>query len=234
MPNPSTSLRYDAVIFDVGGTLIGLQGAPFMREFLEGAGLPATEADARDLHHRLLSTIQARRNAAQGKGADEEALADWWRGVFAGVWPQRPDLADEMFRALREGRLDQNHDDAMPALEMLRGMGLQLGVVSNFARRLDGLLERQGMRGYFDFTIVSSVVGVAKPDPRIFDLAVARMNWPRDRLLYVGDHIGDDIEGAWSAGLDAVLIDRQGLFRDAGCPRIESLLELGTYVRNPE
>ena len=58
------------------------------------------------------------------------------------------------------------------------------------------------------------------------------MDRPRDRLLYVGDHIGDDIEGARSAGLDAVLIDRRGLFRDAGYPRIDSLLELGTFLRS--
>jgi putative hydrolase of the HAD superfamily len=132
---------------------------------------------------------------------------------------------------LRTGRFDQLFDDSLPALEALREMGVRLGVLSNFTPDLEDLLSRLGVHGYFDFIIVSSHVGLAKPDPRIFELAVVKAGRPKDRLLYVGDHIGDDIEGARAAGLDAVLIDRKNRQPDAPCPRIQSLLELTDFVR---
>ncbi len=229
MLNPG--LCYDTVIFDVGSTLIGLRGTAFMREFLAEAGLPAAEGDARELSTRLTEAIRSERESAVGLGADEAVLLAWWRAVFARTWPDRPDLAHEMYRSFREGRLDRVHPDTMPALEGLRDMGVELGVVSNFATHLEGVLERLGLREFFGFVIVSSKVGLAKPDRRIFDLAVECAGRPRNRLLYVGDHFEDDIEGARGAGLDAVLIDREGRQPHAPCPRIASLLELVDYVR---
>lgn len=74
---------------------------------------------------------------------------------------------------------------------------------------------------------------MAKPEPRIFDLVAQKANQPRERLLYVGDHVGDDIEGARGAGLDAVLIDRRNRQPEAPCPRISSLRELEAYTRSP-
>jgi beta-phosphoglucomutase len=95
------------------------------------------------------------------------------------------------------------------------------------------LLAHLGLRHYFDFVIVSSVVGLAKPGHAIFDLVVDRVRRPRHRLLYVGDHVGDDIEGARGAGLSAALIDRGGTQTAAQCARIQSLEELTTFVRSP-
>jgi beta-phosphoglucomutase len=227
-------LRYDAIIFDVGGTLIGfLDPAPF-GEFLASAALPATDDDAHQFHRRLLAIIVAERDSAQGLGAAGTELATWWHGVFAKAWPGRPDLAAEMLGWLLEGRFDRTFSDVVPALEALRRLGLPLGVLSNFGLHLRDVLRKVDLYGYFDFVIVSEEVGLAKPDRRIFDLAVSRANRPRHRLLYVGDHLGDDIEGARGAGLDAVLIDRNDRQPEALCPRIGSLSDLVTYVHWPQ
>jgi beta-phosphoglucomutase len=226
-------LRYDTIVFDAGGTLIGfLDPAPF-GEFLAWAGLPATDADAGQLRRRLLSIIVAERDSAQGLGADGAELVTWWHNVIARAWPGRPDLAEEMLGWLLEGRFDRTFSDVVPALRALGQLGLPLGVLSNFGVHLRDVLRKEGLYGYFDFVIVSEEVGLAKPDPRIFDLAVSRARRPRRRLLYVGDHVGDDIEGARSAGLDALLIDREDHQPDALCPRISSLLDLVSYVRPP-
>jgi HAD superfamily hydrolase (TIGR01509 family) len=175
----------------------------------------------------------AQRDAAQGLGSTSAELDAWWRAVFVRLWPGEPDLAEAMFCAFRADEFDRVFPDVVPALNALRGLGLPLAVLSNFAVGLEGLLRRLGLRDYFDFCIVSAEVGLAKPDPRIFDLAVARAGRPRDRLLYVGDHVGDDIQGAWGAGLDAVLVDRSGRQAGAACPRIRSLMELVDYVFTP-
>ena len=227
------NVRYDVVVFDVGGTLLGFHNhAPF-QAFLAQAGLPATEDDTRTLYYRLMSVIQQKRDTAQGLGARGQELSDWWHGIFRLAWPERPDLAAEMLRWLFDGRFDHLYDDVRPTLARLQAEGLRLGVISNFGPHLPGVLEHFQIDGYFDFVIVSAAVGVAKPDPRIFHLAVEASGRPPDRLLYVGDHVGDDVEGAWAAGLDAVLVDRGDRQPGALCPRIASLEELVPYVRVP-
>jgi beta-phosphoglucomutase len=230
----TTALRYDTVIFDVGGTLLGFHDRVPFQEFLAQAGLPAGDEDARRLHRRLVSVIVARRDAAQGLGADEAELYAWWHDNFARTWPDRPDLADEMSRWLVAGRFDRLYGDVRPALDALRALGLPMGILSNFGTHLREVLRRFDLLPYFDFVVISAEVGLAKPDRPIFDLVVDRAGHPANRLLYVGDHLGDDIEGARGAGLDAVLIDRGDHQPDTLCPRIRSLQSLAAYVQVPQ
>jgi beta-phosphoglucomutase len=233
MQTLSNDFRYDRVIFDVGGTLVGFHDLAPFQEFLAQVGLPSTDDDTQRLHRRLISVIIAERDNAQGLGADGGELDDWWHGNVSQTWPDRPDLAEEMLRWLFGGHFDRLFADGMPALERLQALGMPLGVLSNFGMHLYDLLQRLDLLRFFDFVIVSAEVGLAKPDPRIFDLVMDRAGRPPARLLYVGDHVGDDIEGARGAGLDAVLIDRDDHQAQALCPRIHSLLELEDYVRPP-
>ncbi len=226
--------RFDAVIFDAGGTLIGFhEPAPF-RDLLDKVGMPSTDQEARLLHRRFVDQIRARRDGAQGLGVDEVEIDNWWRGIFQETWPGRPDIAEEMFRWFRADRFDRVFTDVFPALNALREHGMPLGVLSNFGKNLDHLLVQLGLRDYFDFVLVSVRVGMAKPDPRFFDLAVSKTGRPRDRLLYVGDHLGDDIEGARGAGLHAVLVDRGSYHGQAPCSRIGNLLDLVPYIGWPQ
>ncbi len=232
-PADVKGLRYDAVLFDVGGTLIGFVDAEPFRQFLKDVGLPAGSEDGQRLYERFLSVIRAERDRAQGVGASEAGLEGFWRSVFALVWPEKPELAAAMYRGFRGNRFDRLLDDVHPTLDRLQAMGLRLGVISNFTGGLETLLSQLGVLDCFEFVITSAQVGLAKPDPRIFDLAVHRLGLPRRRLLYVGDHFGDDIQGAWAAGLDAVLVDHGFRSKEQPCPRISRLLDLGRYVRRP-
>jgi beta-phosphoglucomutase len=234
LPPSPNDLRFDAVIFDAGGTLIGFHEPEPFRNLLAQVGMPATDEDVRYFHSRFINVIRANRDDAQGLGVDEGEIDDWWRGIFQDTWPGRPDLAEEMFRWFRSDRFDRVFSDAIPTLDALRDRGMPMGVLSNFTTSLDHLLVRLGLSDYFDFVIVSARVGLAKPDPRMFDLAVSQTGRSRDRLLYVGDHFGDDIEGAHGAGLHGVLVDRGDHYSQAPCARIESLLDLVPYIRSPQ
>jgi beta-phosphoglucomutase len=229
-----TELRYDAVVLDVGGTLLGFHDRAPFQAFLAEAGLEDGEEDAGRLRQRLGDVVLARRDGAQGLGASGEELSDWWRGNFADIWPDRPDLAHKMLDWLLAGRLDRLFDDSLPAVEELQELGLQLGVLSNFGVHLRDVLASFGLLSFFSFVLVSAEVGLAKPDPRIFDLVVEAAGAPRERLLYVGDHLGDDVEGARGAGLGAALIDREDRHPEALCPRIRSLRHLIQYVQVPK
>jgi beta-phosphoglucomutase len=225
--------RYDGLIFDVGGTLVGFSDLAPFQEFLAHVGLPATQEDARAFRRRAIAVILARRDLAQGLGADGSALDAWWCDNLQETWPDRADLAAEMYRWWQADRFDSVFPDVLPALGKLQALGIPMAVLSNYTTDLEDLLHRLSLRGFFDFVIISASVGIAKPDPRIFDLAVAQASRPRHRLLYVGDHFGDDIEGARSANIDAVLIDRHNRQSKALCPRIGSLMDLVPYIHRP-
>jgi FMN phosphatase YigB (HAD superfamily) len=72
--------------------------------------------------------------------------------------------------------------------------------------------------------------GVEKPDPRLFEIALERSGARRGETLHVGDLYHVDVQGARSAGLDAVLLDPAGLYADFDCRRIRSLGELPAIV----
>jgi len=91
-------------------------------------------------------------------------------------------------------------DGALDALQRLDAAGVPMVCVSNWDAGLPGHLERLGIGRYLRGVVASGAVGVAKPDPRIFDAAVALLDVPRDAIAHVGDEPVDRA-GALAAGL---------------------------------
>jgi putative hydrolase of the HAD superfamily len=77
----------------------------------------------------------------------------------------------------------------------------------------------------------STVVGIAKPDPRIFDLALDALGVPADRALHVGDTPGADVDGARAADVHPVLVDPYDLHPDLDVERVDSLADVVELVR---
>jgi putative hydrolase of the HAD superfamily len=89
-----------------------------------------------------------------------------------------------------------------------------------------------GLRDYFQAVFDSAIVGVEKPHPEIFQLALARAQVAPNEAVFVGDTNATDVGGAQLAGLHGVLIDRVGAYPRAECPRITSLPELDKVLEN--
>jgi HAD superfamily hydrolase (TIGR01509 family) len=89
---------------------------------------------------------------------------------------------------------------AEPALQKLRAAGLALACVANWDVSLEDYLGRVGLAHYFDAVVSAAEAGAQKPDPRIFDLALARLGVDPARALHIGDD-GGDRDGAHAAGL---------------------------------
>ena len=134
--------------------------------------------------------------------ATVEAMEGWRRGYNAptGLWI----LADPA---------------AAPALARAKAAGLVVGVISNSNGMVSRTLESVGLGTWIDFVIDSSVVGVEKPDPRIFSMAVERAGVAPGEASYVGDLYSVDVLGARAAGLQGVLIDPRGYWGPRDCPR---------------
>jgi putative hydrolase of the HAD superfamily len=120
------------------------------------------------------------------------------------------------------------YPDVRPALSLIRLMGARLAVVSNWDSRLPYLLDVLDLDGLFDAVVFSHMIGVEKPDPRIFRSALDAVGAEPGSALHVGDVPELDLEGARSAGIDGVLVDRRsrldpafGALRDfSALPRI--------------
>jgi HAD superfamily hydrolase (TIGR01549 family) len=119
---------------------------------------------------------------------------------------------------------------APEALDRLRAMGVKLVVVSNANGRLKVLFERLDLARRFDVMLDSSEEGVEKPDPRLFEIALEKSGARREETLHVGDLYHVDVQGARSAGIDAILFDPADLYAGFDCRRIRSLGELPGIV----
>lgn len=93
------------------------------------------------------------------------------------------------------------------ALARLRDSGRQLIVVSNSDGSIEGGLQDMGLAPYFTHILDSALVGVEKPDPRIFEEALRLAGTAPDRALHVGDIYDVDVVGAQNAGAHALLVD---------------------------
>ena len=110
-----------------------------------------------------------------------------------------------------------------------------IGVVSNASGQIEEILGRSGMcqvgvgpHANMRCIVDSHVVGVMKPDPRIFDFALPNFDGiDRSRIAYVGDSVVMDVAGATAAGLTPILMDPWGDSADlVECRRIRSLTDL--------
>ncbi len=118
----------------------------------------------------------------------------------------------------------------VPALDALGARNVTLGVLSNFSPNCEDVLHQVGIHHYFTFFVVSALAGFEKPDPRIFDLVVRVADCPRSEIVYVGDSFYHDVEGARSAGIDAILVDRQDRFPSFEGVKVRHLNELVSYI----
>jgi len=127
--------------------------------------------------------------------------------------------ACEMERAWVHAHHFELYDDALPTLEALRARGLKLGLLSNTARDLDEFVRHHGLA--VDAVLTSRDHGKTKPHETIFRRILELLDVPAAATLMVGDSLEDDIEGARAAGMQAMLLDREGLY-----PERESLPDL--------
>jgi len=101
-----------------------------------------------------------------------------------------------------------------------------LGVISNFDERLESILRNTELEHLFDFVVVSRKVGMAKPQPQIFEHALKKTGVSPQELLHIGDSFKRDYKGATDAGMRAVLLNRESTAEAPPAEKISSLTEI--------
>jgi HAD superfamily hydrolase (TIGR01549 family) len=111
------------------------------------------------------------------------------------------------------------------------GQNFRIAVISNADGAIGRVLSRCGIADCFESVTDSGIVGAEKPHPKIFEAALEAMRVRPDESLYVGDVYSVDYVGARNAGMQAVLFDVAGAYRDRKLPRVESMEQLETLLK---
>jgi FMN phosphatase YigB (HAD superfamily) len=140
-------------------------------------------------------------------------------------------LRDQLVSSIRNSaNWDQIPSGTREQLQQI-GTRYRVGVISNADGKIEDVLRRCNIADCFLNITDSGLVGYEKPHPEIFRQALKSMNATPEESLYVGDMYWVDYLGATGAGLQAVLMDVPGAYRDKGVPRVESLEELQTTLQ---
>ena len=222
-----------AVIFDAGNTLLrmnyasiaehlGTRGRRVTVEAVEEAELrarvrldphlaPGSSTESTVTHGRYLRYLLE--HLAITEEDEVDAIARWRRAynLPVGLW-NRADPA------------------AIEAVRRVRSAGLVAGVISNSNGSVRSILEETGLAAHLHFIIDSSVVGVEKPDPRIFALGLREAGVSAAEAIYVGDLYSVDVLGARGAGLDGILLDPGGFWGARDCRLARGLAEAVTLA----
>ncbi|MGH7590329.1 MAG: HAD family hydrolase [Gemmatimonadales bacterium] len=198
-------MKFRAVLFDAGNTLLHLDYARLAPAVGAAAGIPLT---ARQL---VAAAPAAARALEDAQGHDRDRARRYLELLFgtAGVPHDRLEPVRRVLAAMHaeRGLWSGVAPDTVPALQRLRAAGIRLGVVSNSDGGVAEALQVAGLRALFEVVVDSARVGVEKPDPRIFTPALAALDVAPADALYVGDVYAVDVVGARRAGLQAVLLD---------------------------
>ncbi len=123
------------------------------------------------------------------------------------------------------------YDDAIPVLDALKQRGLILGILSNIGRNPRHLTDAHGLTPYLDFAVTSEEIGSNKPHPPMFLAALERAGVQASEALHVGDSYLSDVQGARGVGINAVLVDREGVAEaPPDCPRVSGLMQVVELV----
>lgn len=224
----TTDRRYDAVFWDLGGVVVELASvregyAAFVDELTDRYD-PAVDDPLATWTDDLGAHFRA------GEGTEYRTAAEGYRRATASLYDDPPPasvwrpLFEEVTRAaLRPER------GALETIRRLAEAGLYQAVVSDVdTAEARGMLETFGVRDRFAHVTTSEAVGRKKPDPRIFETALAKAPVPAERGVMVGDRYEHDVAGASAVGLDAVAYgdDAAGPAADHTIEELADLLDV--------
>ena len=235
-----TPRRYDAVLFDLGHTLICFD--PPETTVVQAAlhdldidrSLPKIESALQavwGVHYEDAATVTFAATPSHDRSTQLRLAKDFLSQLGLTV----DDNLVEIYEALLDSRFSRpgamrTFPDVAEVLAVLQNAHYRLGIVSNWSWNLRERVAQVELDTHFEIVWASAYAGCNKPHPGIFFQALVQMDLSARRTLYVGDSYRHDIVGARNAGLDAVLLDRTGTVDAPDCPVIQDLRELLDFL----
>jgi putative hydrolase of the HAD superfamily len=215
-----TTMRPKIIFFDAVGTLFGVRGTvgQIYGQFAQQAGLNINE---QDLDRAFIQSFKAAPRAAFLEAGPKDLLTleyQWWRAIAhqsfsqVGATSELSDF-DKFFQPLFDHFATADpwvvYPETTQVLSQLKTLGIELAIVSNFDSRLYAVLEALELSQWFASVTISTHVGSAKPEPAIFEAALANHGRSPQDAWHVGDSWSEDYEGAVAAGLKGIWLNRR-------------------------
>jgi putative hydrolase of the HAD superfamily len=218
--------RIEAVLFDLGGTLID------SRDYVGWAA----DARALGIDADPESVARAWEVAEPWKNHREDSRENLWHDVLS-----HASSADVPLPIVRQFLDKQSgkplygalFSDVRRCIDKLLRSNRRLGIVSNSRSEpaVRQLLGTLGLGTAFDPIVSSGTEGVKKPDQEIFRRALVRARVSAGSALFVGDDLDNDVRAPIAAGMHAVWLNRLGTGADGALPEILSLSEVPRIIR---
>ena len=222
--------RTRVIFFDVGNTLL----------FPNRSRMLAPIASDR---HPTLAEWQARERRTkqefdQGMQSSKIDHSFWWmfHSSLLEDLGENASTRDALLPELvRNTQNSANWDQILPGTcEALKriGQNFRLAIISNADGKIEQVLSSCGIADCFESITDSGIIGIEKPRREIFEAALEAMKVRAKDSLYIGDVYSVDYVGARDAGMQAVLFDLAGTYRDREVPRVESLSQFESWLQD--
>jgi putative hydrolase of the HAD superfamily len=218
---PATSPWPQVISLDAVGTLFGVRDSVgvIYSHIAQNHGV---HVDAAALNRAFFASFKAAGPPAFGLLLDPAELQarefTWWMAVVQRTFKQVMDLSQfpdfaeffaELYAYFATAEPWMVYADVRPCLQRWQRLGVSLAVLSNFDSRLHTVLQALDLDMFFDSVTISTEVGVAKPDPRIFAIALQKHNCLPNRAWHIGDSYTEDYQAAQAAGLQGIWLNRK-------------------------
>ena len=227
-------MKIKAVLFDLYGTLVGFEPSRFViqSQVLKKYDLFLTEAGV-SKGYFLADKFMAEQNAVSPIRSmsiveKEEFFAKYEQLVLSGDELEvELSLCKKIFKELQNIPYSMVlYEDVIPTLNSLRKLNFKLGLISNMDKSGSEILDEFNLFSYMDVCITSKEAKVEKPDSKIFNMALSKLDIDATSSMYIGDQILSDIEGAKNSKMLPILIDRESSHTDYQGQKISDLSEL--------
>jgi len=212
------------LIFDAGGVLV-FPNFERLAQIGNQAGIETSQQEMAVQHAQLFRAFDGY-VAQHHRFPDIQYFLNLFERVTDSAEKARAALALTLEAEREEHLWATTQPWVVATLENLKSQGYRMAVISNSEGSVEQILQDLGLRVFFEVVIDSFIVGVEKPDARIFEITLERLGWERADTIYVGDIFYVDVWGANQAGLGAIHLDKQGLYADWAGVRIPSVKEL--------
>jgi YjjG family noncanonical pyrimidine nucleotidase len=206
----ATPKHYEAFILDADNTLFDFDRAErdALREALQANGYEEVSGELVHRYHRINDELW--KLFEKGSIDQKQLRIERFRRLMStspplkretrGFTPDPAHIGERYIEALSAKGYLLPH--ALPVLRELSAKVPLLLLSNGIAAVQRRRIGRSGIGGYFKSILISAELGLAKPDPAIFTLAVEKLQLPKERILCVGDSASSDIRGGRGAGID--------------------------------
>ena len=193
-------MKYDAVIFDLFGTLVDNFSLVGHERVLKNmASILSVPSEA--FVHLTVSTFHER---ATGVYPDTEAFIRYACAALGGNPGEDNIKSAVQIRADYELQSMVPRDGALETIKKLKTMGYQIGLITNCTAEAPDLWDQTPFDSLIDIAVFSSSVGHMKPDPEIYKLTCEKLQVAPEKCLFIGDGSNKELTGATQVGMDAI------------------------------